>query len=216
MLSPPRSPDSNIAIRRVAKLSGAERADAVNMMAEAFHENPLFRWGFPELHIRGAVLRMFFAAALEDAMRFGRLEVAYKDEMVGCLIWYPPGAYPLPPLRILRGLPKYLGMLGSGPAGVFKLFRTQVMLDRLRPAAPHCHAYFLGARRCGPIGLALGRNFLREADANAWSVYLETQEPRTIALYSRLGFKTLAAEVVADIGGPKNWTMWRTPRSAEA
>jgi len=207
----PRLLDSKIAIRRIVKLSSAESTEATKMLAEAFYDSPLFRWAFPAQEIRGDIWQTLFSAILDDAVQFGRLEIAYRDKMLGLLIWYPPGSYPLSWFRMLRGLPKYLRITLTSPFGVFKLFRAQTTLNRSRPGSPHCHAYFLGARRGEAIGQTLSRNFLREADAKQWSVYLETQEPRTVALYNRLGFKIMRSDIKTPMGGPLTSNMWRQP-----
>jgi hypothetical protein len=43
-------------------------------------------------------------------------------------------------------------------------------------------------------------------------IYLETQEPRSMNLYSRFGFERLQDGIETFPGGPLTWTMWREPR----
>jgi hypothetical protein len=199
---------SGFAMRRLGGAE-AERASATALLVESFFESPLFLFAFPEPDDRRFALRALFAALVEDALRFGRVEAAYADRIVGALLWYPPGAYPLPLSRELLGLPNYLRVLARCPLGVVKLYRAQAALDRLRPAEPHSHGYFLGGQTGMRTGAALSRRMLDEADAHHWPVYLETQDPRAVVLYRRLGCVVLQEGVEILPGAPPTWTMWR-------
>lgn len=189
---------------------------AAAMLACAFEGSPLFRSAFPQPASRGDILRRLFVAVVEDAARFGRVEIAYDDardgKIVGMLIWYPPGAYPMSAPRLLRFLPRCAGVAAANPLGVVTLCRAQRTLDRLRPKRPHCHGYFLGGRQGERVGSALIRRVLRQVDENDWPIYLETQEQRLTKLYARFGFETLQERVETFPGGPFTWTMWREPR----
>jgi GNAT superfamily N-acetyltransferase len=182
------------------------------MLTQAFDESPLFQLAFPRAERRRQILRNLFTAVVKDAVRFGYVECAYNKKITGMLIWYPPGAYPMPLRRVLRFLPHYVRMAAIHPIGVFKLFRAQATLNELRPKQRHCHGYFLGGLQGGHIGSMLIRRVLKEVDERGWPIYLETQEPRATKLYARFGFKVLRSDVEIVPGGP-TWTMWREPRS---
>lgn len=184
------------------------------MLAQVFDESPLFRSVFPKPLARGSALRALFHALLDDAALFGYADaVLTDDDVVGALLWYPPGGYPMSRSRALRGLPSYLRIMANSPSGILKLYRAQRTLDRLRPAQPHCHGYFMAGRAGTRISALLGRRMLHEADANDWPVYLETQERRAVNLYLRLGFEILKSDVETFPGSPPTWTMWRHPHA---
>lgn len=193
-----------------------ELKDAATVLACAFHESPLFRRAFPQPDSRRDILRRLFVAVIGDAVRYGSVEVAYGDacerQIVGMVIWYPPGAYPMTTTRLLRFLPRYAGIAAANPSSVAMLWRAERALDRLRPGRPHCHGYFLGARQGERVGATLIRRALRKIDEHNWPTYLETQEPRVTKLYARFGFEMLREEVETLPGGPATWTMWREPR----
>jgi hypothetical protein len=178
-------------------------------MAESFFDSALFVFAFPSETARRFALRELFEAIVDDALRFGRIEGAYADRMVGALLWYPPGAYPMTLRRELRGLRNYLRVLARSPLGVLKLYRGQAAFDRLRPRTPHCHAYFLAGQTGMRTGAALSRRMVEEADANNWPIYLETQDPRAVILYRRFGCVLLQDGVEILPGAPPTWTMWR-------
>jgi hypothetical protein len=103
------------------------------MLAYAFDEHPLFRLAFPEAASRSMILQTLFATVLKDAIRFGRVDVACSHKIVGILIWYPPGCYPMSNSRILRLLPHYARLVAVSPVGLMKLFRAQTTLNGFRP-----------------------------------------------------------------------------------
>jgi hypothetical protein len=198
--------------RSVTTLSAAEMQEAASLLASSFDDSPLFRLAFPRSDWRRQVLRALFITILKDATRFGRVEIAYADQIVGVVIWYTPGGYPLSTLRILRLLPDYLRIVAASPLGILKLCRAQIALNRYRPKQPHCHGYFLCARPGNRVGGLLIRRVLNEVDKLQLPMYLETQESRCTNLYGRFGFKLSRNPFEALAHGPRTWTMWRDPR----
>ncbi|PPD44427.1 MAG: hypothetical protein CTY15_06835 [Methylocystis sp.] len=203
----------NFDVRRLVA-SDPHKEEAARLLAEAFEHSPLFEFAFPA-RARRAALNALFEAIVDDAVRYGYAEAAFTDEVVGIFLWYPPGRYPMPLWRELRGLPSYLRMALFAPRGLLKLYRIQRSLDRLRPKQPHCHAYFLAGRGSARITAILGRRMLAEADARSWPAYLETQSARTVTLYQRLGFEIQRSCFAEVRGAPPTWTMWRSPNPAE-
>ena len=132
------------------------------MLADAFDEHPLFRLAYPKAASRRMILRTLFATVLKDAVRFGRVQVACSHKIVGMLIWYPPGCYPMSKSRILRLLPHYARLVAVSPVGLMKLFRAQTTLNGFRPKQPHCHGYFLGGRQGERVGTVLAKCLLNE------------------------------------------------------
>ena len=100
--------------------------------------------------------------------------VACSHKIVGMLIWYPPGCYPMSKSRILRLLPHYARLVAVSPVGLMKLFRAQTTLNGFRPKEPHCHGYFLDGRQGERVGTVLAKCLLNEADDKGWPIYLET------------------------------------------
>jgi hypothetical protein len=203
-------------LRAVTALSPAELEQAAVMLAGIFDDAPLLRFAFADDSVRLRVLQAMFTSVLKDAVRFGRIDIAYAHKVVGILIWYPPGRYPISFSRMLRLIPEYARMVFASPAGLIKLFRAQTRLNDLRPKGPHCHGYFLGGRQGDHVGGALVKRLFNAADAMGMPIYLETQERRSTKLYGRLGFKMLHDGIETLPGGPLTWTMWRDARPPEA
>ncbi len=120
-------------LRPLTTLWRADLQEATMMLACAFDEHPLFRLAFPKAASRSKILQTLFTTVLKDAIRFGRVEVACSHKIVGMLIWYPPGCYPMSKSRILRLLPHCARLVAVSPVGLMKLFRAQMTLNGFRP-----------------------------------------------------------------------------------
>jgi hypothetical protein len=202
---------SPVELRRVTVLSPAEVDEATALLTAAFDGSPMLCGAFPQPDTRRKIMQTLFTAVLADALRFGRIEIARNGHMAGVLIWYPPGLYPLSLARTLRLMPHYARMVAAAPLGIAKLLYAQIKLNGMRPRAPHCHGYFLAGRPGEQVGSVLSKRLLTVADELGQPIYLETQEYRSVNLYTRLGFKMLQNDVETWPGGPSTWTMWREP-----
>jgi hypothetical protein len=202
---------SKVVIRPTTVLPAAQLREAASMLARAFDDGPLFQSAFPVAASRAKVLQALFTASLKDAMRFGRVEVASGVRIVGVLIWYRSGGYPIPAGRVLRLASEYARAVAACPRGIMKLFRAQQTFNRIRPTQPHYHALFIGACEGEHAGTELAKFLLKEADRAKMPIYLETQERRTVQWYGRLGFTVLQEGIEVFPGAPATWTMWREP-----
>ena len=201
-----------VEIRRIDTSCRAALTETVALLVDAFRASPLFVTAFPREQTREPVLRTLFDALVEDTARFGGLHVASSDAgLVGALLWYGPGAYPMTLSRILRQLPRFLAIAATSPRGLFELRRAQQAFELRRPQEPHVQACWLAGRVGKCVGLQLARALMREADNNDWSIYLETQNERTMSFYRRMGFELIADGFECFPGAPLTWTMWRRP-----
>ena len=202
-------------------LSPKQLREATVMLAHTFDDSPLFRSAFPVPGRRTKAARTIFAALLEDGMRFGRVHLAYAPEIVGALIWYPPGSYPMSVARKARLalgsrlMLEFARIAATDPFGLHKFFRAQSMFDSVHPTRPHCYACFLGVavgRHGQRVGKDLADCLITEAQQRQLPIYCETQERSNVDWFLRLGFQILHEGLEAFPGGPLTWTMWREPR----
>jgi len=205
--------EDRLRLRRLSGPSTAELRETAAVLAHAFDDGPLARAALPHPAARSKSLRTLFGAALKDAVRFGRVEIAYNGKIVGAAVWYRSDRYPMPLARLLRLVPDYARVALTCPGGLFALWRAQRVLHRLLPKEPHCHLVFVGGRQGEQVGGALMQRLLEDADAEGLPIYLETQVSRLTELYGRFGFKVLTEGIETLPGGPATWTMWREPRA---
>jgi len=214
-----QSDTEQIEIRDVRNLSLEQLREATAMLADAFDTEPLPRAAFSNPAGRAKALRALFTVMLEDGMRFGRVHFAYNPALVGALVWYPPGAYPLPPSRHIRLMTQYLRMAAADILGCIKFLRALAVLNRVRPKQPHCYccclavAFSYQGRRVGPKLVA---HFLHEVDRLRLPSYWETQKESSVFWYRRLGGYVLHEGLELFHGGPRTWTVWREAQQANA
>jgi ribosomal protein S18 acetylase RimI-like enzyme len=201
---------------RVIGLASDRLAEAADVLARSFHDNPNFVALFPDEKIRTRVLAHVFGAGLRDALGFEHVYAAMRgEEIVGVAAWLPPGAFPLSPWRQLRAVPDMARILAAAPRSIPRLVRFVAGVNKLHPEQPYWYLEVVGvdpdARGLG-IGTRLLEPVLSLADEAGQPCYLETMTERDVAWYRGLGFEVRSAGVSFIPGGPPNWTMFRPPR----
>ncbi|CAL9534662.1 hypothetical protein SUDANB121_04130 [Nocardiopsis dassonvillei] len=188
------------------------------VLGRAFHDDPLFRWLFPD-----AMLRMsrttrasaLMAGFVHVPLGYSALVEAREDPergpvVRGAALWSPPGGEEGGAAAALRSLPHWLEMVG--PARFPRVLRYFAALASHAPREPHWHLQVLGADpavgRSG-IGTLLLRAGLDRADADGVPVYLETMNPANVRYYTRFGFETI--DTLAEPGTPLTHLMLRPP-----
>lgn len=175
-------------------------------LAEAFYQDPVMSWCYPDTSERATILPAAFRVVLDAAMPHGGVETA--DEGAAASIWIPPEAE-------IDGerLAADLGAV-SGPYKERALI-LMGLLDEHHPTdEAHQYLFVLGtrtARQSHGLGSALLRSVLARCDADGVPAYLEATSERNRSLYERHGFEVV--EVLRLPGGPALWCMWRAPSS---
>jgi ribosomal protein S18 acetylase RimI-like enzyme len=180
------------------------------MLANAFDTNPLHQAIFKNSATRAKASRAIFTAMLKDGIRFGRVLCAYKPALVGILVWYPPGAYPLSPSRHIRLTPHYLRAAAVDFAGLMKFVRVLTMLKRLHPKEPHCYCCCLGVApgfQGQRIAWSLAIHLYREAQRMRIPIYGETVQQSHVHWYRRLGGWVIHKSLELFPGAPPICTM---------
>jgi len=200
---------SKLKVRRALELSRAEETEITTILTQAFEGDPFYSFIYADAGLRAYYLRWIFRAALKDAIRFGRVDVAYRDKIVGVGVNYPPGRYPPSAVRNIRCFPEYLSVAAGNPIGFVRLYRALVGLNKLRPAQAHSYGSLLGGQQGEFAAPVLVQRWLHDADANHWPCYTETNNRKMVKFYSRLGFEVLQDGIEISPGVPPTWTMWR-------
>ena len=139
---------------RVVGLPRRQLGEAVKILARSFHTNPNFVDLFPRESARARALSRMFAVGLRDALGFGHVYAATRedergaggtrDKVVGVAVWLPPGGFPLSPARQLRALPGMVGVLAAAPRSARRLLHYAGAIERLHPAQPHWYLEVVG------------------------------------------------------------------------
>lgn len=129
-----------------ATVRPTSRADiglVVNVLAEAFYDDPLFTWMLPDDRTRRWRSRGVFGTAIRlEALPHGTVDVGWESgRIAGAAIWFPPGTWPSPTRTQLRTLPHYVRALGRrfGPAS-----ELVGAFARVHPTTPNWYLYAIG------------------------------------------------------------------------
>ncbi|MEE2056593.1 GNAT family N-acetyltransferase [Rhodococcus artemisiae] len=183
------------------------------VFADAFFDDPVFSWMFPDDGSRSRRSGRFFEAeARHHMLALGGTEIAELDGRVGgAAMWAPPDRWRAPMGATLRMMPGLLRALGRHAA------RGQAVDDALEaahPEEPHWYLSTIGtasyARGAG-CGTALLKSRLDRIDAEHAPAYLESSKQENVPYYERFGF-TVTGEIRIPRGGPTLSAMWREPQ----
>jgi ribosomal protein S18 acetylase RimI-like enzyme len=185
----------------------------VELLVDAFHDDPTWSWVFPDPALRSTQHRRLWRLMVEGAARYPCTWL--NGDSTATSVWIPPNGTELSEAQeaLLEAL--LVELLGR-EAG-----RARVAFEQFEQAHPRAEPHYYlsllatstGHRGRG-LGLALLETNLREIDETAMPCYLEASNPANVALYQRYGFEPIGAFTLP--AGPEVATMWRPPRPGSA
>lgn len=193
-------------VRPVVRLVGeGDRRALSEMLARAFHDDPVSVWSQPGARLRPRRIRHFFDARLRTLVPH---ELSWTtDDLAGAALWAPPDAWEPPPGELLRALPSTFGRrMPFSLAGA-------VMVESRHPRETHLYLSVIGvepSRQGAGLGSRLLTPGLELCDREGVPAYLETATERNVAFYERHGFRVTGELRLPR--GPLMWLMWREPR----
>ena len=172
------------------------------LMTEAFADDPLWRWAFPNLG-----LEPWWRFLLASALRYPHVWIA--GDFAAASVWIPPGGHELTDEEEQRVEPLLREVAGERADDILAL------LERFDAAHPHDEEHYylslLGtarAHRGNGIGMALLAENLAAIDAEGRAAYLESSNPANDRRYEGVGFRR-AGEFSTPDGAHHVTTMWR-------
>lgn len=173
-------------------------------LAEAFRDDPVMSWCYPDDRRRSEILPAVFRAMLEHTIHHGGVETV--DGEVAGSIWVAPTA-------TIDDETMVGEILAVSGAYVERVVTAFGLLDAHHPTAEeHHYLFILGTReewQSKGLGSALVRSVTVRCDRDGVGAYLEATSERNRSLYERHGFRV--TEVVRLPDGPPLWCMWRDP-----
>jgi GNAT superfamily N-acetyltransferase len=189
---------------------------AIAILKDAFLEDPIFRFHFPDPQLRGKVLGIFFRDVVRAHMRFAHVYAAFdRGRLIGTAVWRPPDIHVTGLWAHLREVLTRYRLLALSPRVAQKLLRGFAALEATHPNFPHWYLFFIGVesrQRGRGIGARLMAPVLRVADTTGVPCYLETLFPQTLPFYRALGYE-ITSEPRPFSGAPQLWAMTRTSRA---
>jgi len=192
----------------IRKASRADIPAMSQMLARAFHEDPIVDWVFQDERTRPKYTGRFFAGRARALI--GQNEIYTVDGTVAAAMWARPDEWRDPPLRAIKELAILTPGVGLRAA---RVMRGLVHVESRHPKSPHWYLAVLGtepSRQGEGLATALLHQVLDDCDRDGVPAYLETGTERNVAFYVRHGFKV--SEELRLPKGPPIWLMWRDPR----
>jgi ribosomal protein S18 acetylase RimI-like enzyme len=182
-------------------------------LADAFDQDPLMMFLFPDPPRRAVTLAPFFAISLQAGLHRGHTYTT--SGLPGAAIWAPPDVDSLD-----RADGKALRAIVSeqhGDEGVARLRAFATAADEHHPrSTPHFYLFIAGiasATQGRGLGAELLAPVLAICDRDGTPAYLESSNARNVGFYERLGF-VVTSEIAIE-GGPVARGMWRAPRGSD-
>jgi GNAT superfamily N-acetyltransferase len=197
---------------RSIRLQKAQLAQAGEVLARAFFDDPMTMYILPDDQQRREILPSFMTAGGNICMLNGEVYTTPGD-ILGSANWLPPGKTEIDEARLAEaGAMEVLGTMGDEAAGRFGALMAQLGELHQKAVPPeHWYLLILGVdppRQGQGIGGQLIEPVLRRADAAGLPCYLETMKPRNVTFYKKHGFEVVVEDDIAG-GGLHFWTMRR-------
>lgn len=190
-----------------ARTATATDRDAVaGVLADAFEDDPVFAWCFPEPASRPRLLAALFGFMAEHLYLPHGASLLAED---AAALWRPADAPDATGFWERHGADFAAALDGH-------LDRLVLLADAMRahhPVDPHAYLMAIGVRpgaRGRGIGASLLDHSLGQLDAQGVPAYLEATSRRSRVLYERHGFAVVAEFAAAT--SPPLWSMWREPQ----
>jgi GNAT superfamily N-acetyltransferase len=196
---------------RTAAVDAVPKVAAV--LADAFINDPVFRWLVPGSLRVAPRLRTMFATEIEQYVLPNGGTVWTTSARDGAVSELPPGAWEMPNSATGREALRWVRAFGTR---LPRAIRVRRAMEERHPREPHFYVRTVGVRTVlqgQGIGSALMQPTLEKADSAGLPAYIEASSKRSAALYERLGFVHLDVLELPD-GGPPVWLMRRPPAGA--
>ncbi|MFD5519938.1 GNAT family N-acetyltransferase [Streptomyces sp. NPDC127066] len=200
----------------------ADRELVVRLLDEAFQDDPVSNWVFPDPAQRRAKHPGLMAAFTDVVLAEGRVDLA--EDGSACALWLSvPAAGNHDGAGGNQGDGEGDGSDEDGPAQLREAVDPDneriELIGRLTAGIhpggrAHAYLWMIGVtpeRQGEGLGRALIESVLDRCDREGLAAYLEASNARSRALYERLGF-ALSGRPLDLPDGPRMWPMWREPR----
>lgn len=197
----------------VRPAAAAEVPKVAAAWADAFVDDPVFRFLCPGRLLQHVRLRMMFEVEIELYVLRSGGTVWTTSEYEGGVAELPPGGWEMP--KSVSGKDA-LRWMWAYRTRLPRALKVQKEMASRHISEPHIYVRTVGVRtrlQGQGLGSMLMRPTLEKADSSALPTYIEASSERSAALYERLGFMHLGVFELPE-GGPPVWPMRRSPASA--
>jgi ribosomal protein S18 acetylase RimI-like enzyme len=179
---------------------------AVNILADAFQDDPVLNWICDRPGSKGLFFRMTLPVFTPHGLTY------LDPDACGAASWLGPQQklkwkYRLTDIwRVVK--------LG-GPRTIYRMAVSGIKTEKFHPSKPHYYLFAIGAnsdRRGQGIGTSLITHLLRTCDEEQIPAYLENSKEENLRFYQGHGFEVME-QIRFTKSAPPLWLMWREPKS---
>lgn len=186
-----------------------DRELVVRLLDEAFQDDPVSGWVFPDAEYRRTTHHRLMAAFTDAVFADGRIDLA--EDGAACALWLsvPAEAHPE------NGEDEAVGLRELVDPDNERVETIARLMSESHPAGrAHEYLWMIAVtpdRQGEGLGAALIRHVLDRCDREGLPAYLEASSERSTKLYERLGYAF--TDRTLDLpDGPHMYPMWREPR----
>ncbi|MGE9297092.1 MAG: GNAT family N-acetyltransferase [Puniceicoccales bacterium] len=185
--------------------TSADEQNAIDNLVVAFAMDPMTRWVWSNLSDYLAAMPDFIRAFGGKAFSLGSAHIT--EDRRGAALWLPPDTHPDEEQLgaiIEKTVPQ---------SRQLELFKVLDLMGAFHPDEPHWYLPLIGVDpmyQGNGHGSALLEHALRQCDKERCKAYLESSNPRNIALYQRHGFQALGE--IQNGTSPTMVPMLRSPK----
>jgi GNAT superfamily N-acetyltransferase len=194
-------------------ITEADLPKAAQALGNAFMNDPLQGYTFPNEAERKLRSPAHFTAALKYAFNFG--EVYFAENGAGAAVWLKPGETEMSPERAetagFNALPEAMG--ADAFERFFSVIEFAEAYHKRDVPEPHWYTMVVGvdpAFQGQGVGRALLKPVMDKSRAGGVPIYLETAQPANVAFYEYIGFKQIR-ELDEPSSGLRLWTFRLDP-----
>lgn len=185
------------------------------LLDEAFRDDPVSSWVFPDPEHRAAVHGKFLGVFVDVALAEGRIDLAADGSAAALWLRIPAGGPEDGPEGAAQEDPVPAKMRAVADPDNERCELVGRLTGAVHPTAEE-HEYLLmiavaPGRQGEGLGTELMRPVLERCDREGVPAYLEASSERSKGLYERLGWEFTGAAVRLP-DGPLMWPMWRKAR----
>ena len=179
-------------------------------LADAFHDDPMMAWIYPDAETRPAYTQAFMRAGLEIGFPHGH--VYSVTPYAGAAVWAPPDVDMFDDAAITNMFTILGEQIGARSEEVGN---GLLSINEHHPHdVPHFYLFILGTTRAQQskgLGSKLMREVLDRCDRQGLGAYLESSNIKNVPFYERHGFKVLTEVTLSPDFTAR--PMWRDPQT---
>ncbi|GHB47847.1 N-acetyltransferase [Streptomyces cirratus] len=198
-------------VLEIRRADQSDRDAVTRLLDEAFRDDPVSSWVFPDPEHRAAVHGKFLGVFVDVALAEGRIDYAADGSAAALWLRVPAGNHEGEAAG--DDVPAKMRAVADPDNERCELVGR--LTGEVHPTAEE-HEYLLmiavaPGRQGEGLGTELMRPVLERCDREAVPAYLEASSERSKALYERLGWQFTGTAVRLP-DGPLMWPMWRKPQ----